>query len=251
MNKAQASSLSIAGHDVVSTVSPGATVEYGTYAQTKSKVNFTGVQLSGSNNAVFNLGTINLAESYWGGTGADNYNTSDIGNSFIEFVFNPGELTCNSKNGGDHCDFTYIEIILSQGSKTITTRISEYYYDGAYGDEFTVLAKANGQSNFGSYRPTKTSLQTTRKGWMRSEIANALYGVNKQLEIGTRGNSSAPLQLFYDNGCLYTTTSYRDQANSQLGANYLIRDFLSTDGGKTAQTYGKLHSRLTKTVILT
>ncbi len=243
MNKAQASSLSIAGHDLISTVSPGATVEYGTYKQVTSGTEFTGIKLEGKSSAIFRLGSIDLAKSNWLGT----YTTlTGKGNSFIEYVFNPSAAVTSG-------EIKYILINLTQGSKTVTIKTVPSQYDsGCLADELLIRAQANGQTAEGMFREGQTSFQvsgTLRKGYVYKPDAQILFGAEytkDKYEIGGRGNAELPVQLFYNHvedasgnvteSAVYTSSMYKAGYDATkgtrtkgLGTSFLVRDLVSTN----------------------
>ncbi len=211
------------------TCSTGATASLGKYAQAGNGIEYSGINLTGGTNATFDLGYIDLSKSSWDGT-VDSL--TDVGNSFIDVVFNPSVANPLSVDDSDRnnpkaiTELSSFTVKLAQGNKTVEF-VVEFYYNwiGDY-NEFVITAKADNQTSFGCYRYGESALsKKVRKGSVKPADANILYGVNSRHKIGSVGYSQVPLSLYFENNALYTNSTYRDTAPEALTKSYLIRDF--------------------------
>ena len=198
----------------VKTDSSASKVEYGTYKQVVSETEFTGIKLTGGSNAAFNLGKIDLNKSNWNGT----YDVlKAFSESFLEFVFLPS----TNKN-----EISSVTFKLSQGSKYIEFKVKHEHYE-PYSNEFLITAKANNQTSYRCYRKGQPDMnRTVRKGLLKKEDANILYGKNKSLKMGMEGDTEVPVAFFYSDGGLYSSSTYIN-TQDDLNNSMLIRKFTS------------------------
>lgn len=219
--------------------SKGASVEYGTYKQAGGDYVYSGVKLTGGDNATFDLGTISLSETFW------NYKdvTYDVDNdgdyekmldksvysSFLDVVFHPNKDQTAAKNGRYIGEIDNVYVTLTDPNdptQFVSIRLSDSRSDASFAMSIWAMSTNNeywaAQRYFGQ----------------DSEIALHMT-VSKKYDI--RGNQATPIELIYDNGAVYNTSTF---SAAGLKGAYAIRNFTLPDESFAEYKYDISGSKL-------
>ena len=204
--------------------SKGASVEYGTYKQAGGDYVYSGVKLTGGDNATFDLGTISLSETFW------NYKdvTYDVDNdgdyekmldksvysSFLDVVYHPNKDQTAPKDGRYITEIDNVYVTLTDPNdetQFVTIRLSDSRNDAPFA--MSIWAASTNNEYWAAQRYFGQD----------SEIALHMT-VSKKYDI--RGNQATPIELIYDSGAVYNTSTFN--AAGLKGA-YAIRNFTLSD----------------------
>lgn len=244
--------IKVASHNITTDTlgvkaSTGASAEYGTYKQVAGVNYYTGIKLTGGDNATFDLGVIDLNDTFWDKDDAytsdenDNYGNASFTSSyesFINVVWHPNtDRNVNVSDAGINRRYAEIDSVYI----TLTSVVNP--------NEFVTIALNDGRADdTSSTGAISVTAKATSNPYFRAEryytgTSNVVFETVSK-HINNRGNQIDPVELCYDSGAVYTTSTFNAAG---LYGTYCIRNFSNDKSVYSEYKYDRANSRFTTT----